>query len=100
MVPTVAAPPESRLDRMLVSASVMPHPPVLVPQVAVHSPDWLLDLRTTCTDSAARLVSDPPEVVVVVGASDRDGRWDATAGGTMAAYGVDVQCGGAQSVLP
>lgn len=80
---------------MLVSACVLPHPPVVVPEVAVRSPGWLTHLRTLCLDSVRSLVGVEPDVVAVVGSAKAPGRWGVEAGGTMAGYGVDVGAGGA-----
>lgn len=85
---------------MLVSACVLPHPPVLVPEVVVQSPDWLVELRRQCLDAVARVTAVDPEIVVVVGTADTAGQWDATAGATMAPYGVDIGFGGAGRELP
>jgi hypothetical protein len=102
MALTLSGGPESRLVGMLVSACVLPHPPVLIPDVAVHSPDWLVALREVCLDTTARVLATEPEVVVVVGAGDEAGQWSSGAGGTMAAYGVDARAGGPDGdpVLP
>lgn len=85
---------------MLVSACVLPHPPALVPEVAVQSPDWLHKLRVGCLESVDRLIAPGPDVVVVVGSAAEAGRWDMSAGGSMRAYGVDVRAGAGSSGLP
>jgi len=85
---------------MLVSACVLPHPPVLVPEVAALSPGWLEALRTICLDSVRSMVAPAPQHVVVVGSADRAGQWDRNAGGSMSAYGVDVHFGGLEIGLP
>jgi hypothetical protein len=97
---TVAVDAESRLGGMLVSACVLPHPPVLVPEVAVQSPSWLGDLRKTCIDTLTRTLAAEVDTLVVVGGADRPGQWDGSAGGSMAAYGVDVAFGGVRTELP
>jgi hypothetical protein len=85
---------------MLVAACVLPHPPLFVPEVSVATPDWLAELRAAVADSARRLVSSTPDLVVAVGSAQTAGEWDDGAGGTMAPYGVDVTAGGASPVLP
>lgn len=85
---------------MLVSACVLPHPPVLVPQVAVQSPDWLVDLRQACLAAVARVAAADPEIIAVVGPAKVPGKWDSTAGATLAAFGVDVSFGGPVRELP
>jgi hypothetical protein len=85
---------------MLVAACVLPHPPLLVPEVSIATPGWLAELRAAVADSARRLVSSMPDVVVAVGSAQTAGDWDDDAGGTMAPYGVDITAGGADPVLP
>jgi hypothetical protein len=85
---------------MLVAASVLPHPPLLLQQVSVSTPPWLADLRGAVAESARRLVGCNPDVVAVVGPAAARGEWDQEAGGTMRPYGVDVRAGGPEAVLP
>jgi hypothetical protein len=79
---------------------VLPHPPALVPEVSVQSPDWLHKLRVGCLESVGRLMAAVPDVVVVVGSAAEAGRWDTSAGGSMRAYGVDVRAGSGGADLP
>jgi hypothetical protein len=85
---------------MLVAACVLPHPPLLVPEVSVATPGWLAELRAAVADSAQRLVGSAPDLVVAVGSALTAGEWDDDAGGTMAPYGVDSTAGGPNPVLP
>jgi hypothetical protein len=85
---------------MLVAASVLPHPPLLVPEVAVATPDWLAELRAAVAASVEALLAAGPDLVVVVGSAPRAGEWDERSGGTMAPFGVDVRAGGADLTLP
>ena len=89
---------------MLVAASVLPHPPLLVPEVSVATPDWLAELRAAVADSVQSLLGSEPDLVVAVGCgiggAPHVGEWDEQAGGTMAAYGVDTTAGGPTTVLP
>jgi hypothetical protein len=85
---------------MLVAASVLPHPPLLIPEVSVATPDWLAELRAAVAGSAQRLASSAPDLVVAVGSAPTAGEWDEDAGGTMAPYGVDSRAGGPNPVLP
>lgn len=85
---------------MLVAACVLPHPPVLVPEVAVRSPGWLEELRKVCLDAVRGALASAPDRVVIVGAADRDDQWDQGAGGSLAAYGVDIAFGGPTAELP
>jgi hypothetical protein len=85
---------------MLVAASVLPHPPLLVPEVSVAAPDWLAELRAAVADSLQCLLESDPDVIVAVGSATRAGDWDDQAGGTMAAYGVATIAGGPARELP
>jgi hypothetical protein len=85
---------------MLVAACVLPHPPLLVPEVSVSTPDWLAELRAAVAESVKALVETAPDVVIAVGTGPGAGEWDGRAGGTMRAYGVDARAGGADLVLP
>ena len=89
---------------MLVAASVLPHPPLLVPEVSVATPDWLAQLRAAVADSVQCLLGSEPNLVVAVGCgsgrASHVGEWDEEAGGTMAAYGVDTTAGGPTATLP
>jgi hypothetical protein len=85
---------------MLVAASVLPHPPLLIPEVSVSAPEWLADLRTVVAASVQALVDAAPDVVVAVGSASASGEWDQTAGATMRSYGVDVRAGGPEMALP
>jgi len=85
---------------MLVAACVLPHPPLLVPEVSVASPDWLATLRSAVAASVRQLVGSRPDVVVAVGSATASGKWGEDAGGTMAPYGVDTASGGPTQALP
>lgn len=85
---------------MIVAAAVCPHPPVLVPAIAPGTADDLDDLRQACDDAVSALVSAQPDCIVVLGAGDLPADGDESAGGTLAAYGVDVRAGGDNHVLP
>src|SRR3954462_3212176 len=85
---------------MLVAASVLPHPPLLVPEVSVATPDWLAELRAAVAASVEATLGSSPDLVVAVGSAAQAGEWDETAGGSMAPYGVDVRAGGPETALP
>lgn len=85
---------------MIVAAAVCPHPPVLVPEIAPGTADELGDLRQACSEAVQALIAAQPDQIVVVGPSDSHEQYDMSAGGTLAAYGVDVRAGGANLVLP
>lgn len=85
---------------MIVAAAVCPHPPVLVPELAPGTTDELAPLRDACAEAVAALLATKPDRVVVMGAGDADSDVDERAGGTLAAYGVDVRAGGRNTGLP
>jgi len=69
---------------VLVAAAVLPHPPLLVPQLATGDDDALDDLRRRCREAVAAVRTVDADVLFVVGA-DVGGR--AT---TFAPWGADV----------
>jgi hypothetical protein len=85
---------------MLVAACVLPHPPLLVPEVSVSEPEWLAELRAAVAESVRAAVSSAPEIIVAVGSAPTAGEWGERAGGTMRPYGVDARAGGSEHVLP
>lgn len=82
---------------MLVAAAVCPAPPLLVPEVAAGAAAELGDARTACSDALAVLAASRPDLLVVVGAADRDhfGPYPQGARGTFRGFGVEggVQLG-------
>ncbi|MFG2992877.1 hypothetical protein ACGFZK_26875 [Streptomyces sp. NPDC048257] len=82
---------------MLVAAAVCPAPPLLVPEVAAGAAAELGDARTACSDALAVLAASRPDLLVVVGAADRDhrGSYPQGARGGFRGFGVasDVQLG-------
>lgn len=84
---------------MSVIAVVCPHPPVLVPELAGAAAGDLDDLRAACDGAVAEAVAENPARVVVVGTGDPV-HGDASAGGSLAPYGVDVRAGGPELGLP
>lgn len=82
---------------MLVAAAVCPAPPLLVPEVAAGAAAELGDARTACSDALSVLAASRPDLLVVVGAADREhhGSYPEGARGTFRGFGVeaDVQLG-------
>jgi len=78
---------------VLVAATVCPHPPLLVPGVAAGATAETDDLRAACDAAVGALLATRPDLVVVVGAADRSGPFEAGAWGSLKAYGVDVDVG-------
>jgi hypothetical protein len=85
---------------MLVAASVCPHPPLLVPEVSVVAPAWLVSLREECEASVRGLADSGADEIVVVGTGDPSESLPTMAGGTLRPYGVDIGAGGDDQVLP
>lgn len=82
---------------MLVAAAVCPAPPLLVPELAAGAAAELGDARTACSDALSVLAASRPDLLVVVGAADRDhqGTYPQGSRGTFRGFGVetDVQLG-------
>lgn len=85
---------------MILAAAVCPHPPLLVPQIAPGTTDELASLRAACDAAVQTLLGTHPARVVVIGEGTTTADRDESAGGTLAAYGVDVTAGGATRDLP
>lgn len=81
---------------MLVGAAVCPHPPLLVPELAAGAAGELDTLRAACDQAVARLLAANPDIVVVVGSASPV----LGAGGTFAAYGVELVVGTGPPTLP
>lgn len=80
---------------MILAAAVCPHPPLLVQQIAPGTTDELAGLRAACDAAVQTLLSTHPARIVVIGEGNTTDDRDESAGGTLAAYGVDVTAGGA-----
>lgn len=85
---------------MLVHAVVSPQPPLLVPALAPGAGPEVLLLRKACADIVTGLTAAGCDQIVVVAGADTAGAWDQRTGGTLAAYGVDVEYGGGVLALP
>jgi len=78
---------------VLIAAAVVPHPPVLVPEVAQGlSPD-LDSLRAACGTAVGRLYAAGAEEVLIVGAGPQQGT-EVVSRGSFRAYGVDLEVDG------
>jgi hypothetical protein len=75
---------------VLVAAAVCPHPPLLIPEVAVGAAAELDALRTACDEAVGRLTAAEPDVVVIVGAGVVSGEFPPDARGSLVGYGVAV----------
>jgi hypothetical protein len=78
---------------VLIAAAVVPHPPVLVPEVAQGlSPD-LDSLRAACGTAVGRLYAAGADEVLIVGAGPQQGT-EVRSRGSFRAYGVDLAVDG------
>ncbi|MER6037511.1 class III extradiol dioxygenase subunit B-like domain-containing protein [Streptomyces sp. NPDC001835] len=77
---------------MLVAAAVCPCPPLLVPEVAAGAAPELDPARAACADALGVLAAARPDILVVVGPAERDGRGRHPQGapGSFRGFGVDV----------
>jgi hypothetical protein len=67
-----------------------PHPPVLVPEVAQGAASELAELRAAARTAIGR-VAHRGRPLVVLGVAERTRRYDASARGSLAGFGVDVE---------
>jgi len=75
----------------LVAAAVLPHPPLLVPDIAAGAASELDELRTACDDAVARVLAARPQVISVLGTASETRRYDFTFRASFAAWGVPVE---------
>ena len=73
----------------IIAASFCPHPPLLMPRVAVGARGELDDLRAACGDSVRTMLADVPEEVIVIGGADRSQLFDTPSDGRLTGYGID-----------
>jgi len=77
---------------MLVAAAACPCPPLLVPEVAAGAASELDAARAACTDALGVLAAARPDLLVVVGPAEQNGRGPHPQGtrGTFRGFGVDL----------
>ncbi|MFB7529679.1 class III extradiol dioxygenase subunit B-like domain-containing protein [Streptomyces sp. NPDC056178] len=77
---------------MLVAAAVCPCPPLLVPEVAAGAAPELDTLRDACADALGGLAAARPDLLIVIGTADHEGRGPHPEGatGTFQGFGVDL----------
>lgn len=73
---------------------------MIIPEVAAGAADDLAVVRSACDGAISSILAGSPDRVVVIGAGDLAADRDETAGGTFAAYGIDLHVGGADTELP
>jgi hypothetical protein len=74
----------------VLAAAVVPHPPVLVPQIAAGAAGELAPLLRACDAAVSAAVATGPREVVCVGGGGTTARHPASAWGTLAGYGGPV----------
>ncbi len=79
---------------------VCPQAPLLVSALSPGDDPHVQRLRETCADAVRRLTESGAERIIVVAGAAAAGRWGADTGGSLAAYGVEVQAGGPDTALP
>lgn len=75
---------------MLVAAAVLPHPPLLVPEVAGAAAAELEPLRAACRRAVGSVLARRPDLVVLVGSGPDDGEYPADAVGSLGGFGIGV----------
>jgi hypothetical protein len=75
---------------MLVAAAVLPHPPLLVPEVAAGAALELDDLRAACRSALSDLRSSSPDLLAVVGAGPHEFEFAAGRKGSLRPFGIDL----------
>lgn len=78
---------------MIVSVAAVPHPPLLVPELATGPAADLAGVRAACATAVRELVRPPVEQVLVVGSGARTDTWGPGDHGTFAGYGRDLPVG-------
>lgn len=73
---------------------------MIIPEVATGAADDLASLRSACDAAISAILARAPDRIVVIGAGDLGADLDENAGGTFAAYGVDLHVGGPGAELP
>ena len=81
----------------IAAAALCPSPPLLCPQLTGRSP-VLPELRAACAEVVGRLLSQDPDVVVVVGPGAATGTWDAGSRLDLSAFAPAIADPGAGGV--
>lgn len=75
----------------MIAAAVLPHPPLLVPEVATGAAAEVAPLLHACDAAVADLVARRPDLLVCVGDGSRTRPHPAGSWGTFAGLGVDLR---------
>ena len=73
---------------------------MIIPEVATGAADDLASLRSACDAAISAILATAPDRIVVIGTGDLGADLDENAGGSFAAYGVDLRVGGPGAGLP
>jgi hypothetical protein len=73
---------------VVLAAAVVPHPPLLVPDLAAGAAGLVAPLLAACDQVVAGLLAHSPRTVVLVGAGDRTGLRTERETGSLAGFGV------------
>ena len=84
----------------MIAAAVVPHPPVLVPEIAAGAADELAPLVRACDAAVAAAIATGPRAVLCVGGGARTVQHPGTAWGTLAGYGAAVDVPARRDGLP
>lgn len=76
---------------MLVAAALLPHPPLLVPEVAAGAVDELAGLRAACRQAVDTVLASDLLKLVVVGGGAVRATFGPGARGSLAGFGVPVE---------
>jgi hypothetical protein len=88
---------------VIAGVAFVPHPPILVPDLAAGAAGELTTLRTACGQALEDIFAVDPDLVVVLGPAPEDCEYPRDATGSLRAYGVDVRFSlgaGGDIVLP
>jgi hypothetical protein len=77
----------------LVAAAVCPHPPLIVPEIAVGAAAESDDLRAACDAAVSHLVDSGARTIVVVGGDGATRRHRFPFRGSFATWGADIEVG-------
>ncbi|MEO6821342.1 MAG: hypothetical protein ABI468_02235 [Candidatus Nanopelagicales bacterium] len=76
---------------MITGVAFCPHPPVIVPAVAVGAAGELDDLRAACRAAIRDVMAGSPDRIALLGPGPVTGEFPADAVGSLSAYGVDLR---------
>jgi hypothetical protein len=75
----------------LVAAAVLPHPPLIIPEVAAGAAAEFDDLRIACDAAVARVLAAEPRVVCVLGSAPTTREYWFPYRASFAAWGVPIE---------